>query len=431
MNNAKYNKLTIIEKTGERTKSGNLLYLCQCECGNTCTTTLAKLRSGHTKSCGCLIKDVAAKKFEKFIGVKKNRLTIIADTGNRTSDGQRMVLCQCECGEKREVVFAKFNNGDTKSCGCLALEKKMQKHSSERSAKVVATLKENNILVENTNIAVIARDTIMSTNKSGVTGVSYDKTRNRWVAQITFQGENKRLGRYIKKEDAIKARKEAEGKYFKPLIDKYSKPENKKTKIDRKKLQDYINKFPEATAKDISEHFNISLSMVYYRIRKYNLDYKKKSRNKQLDQKEFERYIKNNPDLSSKVLAEHFGVSVNAVNSHKKMLNKKVSKKVDIFILRKYIANNPDDTLEELSQRFKVNKRTMQDIIKAHNIDYKRKLASPKKLDVDELRLFIENNPDLRRKDLAERLNVSLPTIANYLKKYDLPYTPKNGRRKK
>ncbi|EPF1984022.1 AP2 domain-containing protein, partial [Listeria monocytogenes] len=129
MDNKKYNKLTIIEKTGAKTKSGNLIYLCQCDCGNTCTTTLAKLRSGHTKSCGCLINDVAAKKFEKYIGMKNNKLTIIADTEKRTKAGQRIILCQCECGNTCEVIFAKFNNGYTKSCGCLSLEKKRQKHS--------------------------------------------------------------------------------------------------------------------------------------------------------------------------------------------------------------------------------------------------------------------------------------------------------------
>lgn len=34
---------------------------------------------------------------------------------------------------------------------------------------------------------------------------------------------NSKNGRFDKKEDAIEARKEAEKKYFKPVIDKYEK----------------------------------------------------------------------------------------------------------------------------------------------------------------------------------------------------------------
>jgi hypothetical protein len=36
------------------------MYLCKCECGNTITTTANSLKSGHTKSCGCLQKERVA-----------------------------------------------------------------------------------------------------------------------------------------------------------------------------------------------------------------------------------------------------------------------------------------------------------------------------------------------------------------------------------
>jgi len=49
-------------------------------------------------------------------------------------------------------------------------------------------------------------------NKSGVTGVRYNK--NKWEANITLNGKTLYLGSFINKEDAIKTRKEAEEKYF-------------------------------------------------------------------------------------------------------------------------------------------------------------------------------------------------------------------------
>lgn len=55
-------------------------------------------------------------------------------------------------------------------------------------------------------------------NTSGVTGVSWDSQRNKWKAQIhiTCDGQQKgiHLGRFIRLNDAIEARRAAELKYF-------------------------------------------------------------------------------------------------------------------------------------------------------------------------------------------------------------------------
>ncbi len=47
-------------------------------------------------------------------------------------------------------------------------------------------------------------------NKSGVTGVSWDKSRNKWTAQISIQGKQEPLGRFYSFEDAVICRKRAE-----------------------------------------------------------------------------------------------------------------------------------------------------------------------------------------------------------------------------
>ena len=55
------------------------------------------------------------------------------------------------------------------------------------------------------------------------TGVCYSKRNKCWVAYINFKNKRINLGGYKQKEDAIKARKAAEEKYFKPVIEKYNK----------------------------------------------------------------------------------------------------------------------------------------------------------------------------------------------------------------
>lgn len=51
------------------------------------------------------------------------------------------------------------------------------------------------------------------TNTSGVKGVGWHKAANKWIAQITVNDQHIYLGLFANKEDAIKARKDAEIKY--------------------------------------------------------------------------------------------------------------------------------------------------------------------------------------------------------------------------
>lgn len=53
----------------------------------------------------------------------------------------------------------------------------------------------------------------MNTNTSGTPGVYWNKSANKWCAQINVNGVRKYLGSYSEKEDAVAARKRAEVKY--------------------------------------------------------------------------------------------------------------------------------------------------------------------------------------------------------------------------
>lgn len=55
---------------------------------------------------------------------------------------------------------------------------------------------------------------LQKNNTSGVTGVSWNKSRQKWEAHIKFQGKKINLGLYQSIDDAVKVRKEAEKKYF-------------------------------------------------------------------------------------------------------------------------------------------------------------------------------------------------------------------------
>lgn len=56
---------------------------------------------------------------------------------------------------------------------------------------------------------------LSASNTSGVKGVSWDDSRQKWRAKIVANGKIYHIGRYDKKENAIEARKLAEIKYHK------------------------------------------------------------------------------------------------------------------------------------------------------------------------------------------------------------------------
>lgn len=60
MTGRKYGRLTVISKNG-KTKDGRTTWYCSCKCGGTAVVSGKMLRSGTTKSCGCLFREMMSK----------------------------------------------------------------------------------------------------------------------------------------------------------------------------------------------------------------------------------------------------------------------------------------------------------------------------------------------------------------------------------
>lgn len=63
LTNQRFHRLLVIKPGQLKIQSKNFRiqhWICQCDCGNITEINGAKLRNGHTKSCGCLIKEKAA-----------------------------------------------------------------------------------------------------------------------------------------------------------------------------------------------------------------------------------------------------------------------------------------------------------------------------------------------------------------------------------
>ena len=130
-----------------------------------------------------------------------------------------MYLCRCECGNYIELdtnaLGRAIRTNRNISCGCY---KKKQNEIFSQLGK--ETLKEK-VLIDGTNLSRIKSDKLSKDNTSGITGVYQRKNSDFWEVSIGFKGRLIYLGKFKDKEDAIKARKQAEQKYYKPIIEKY------------------------------------------------------------------------------------------------------------------------------------------------------------------------------------------------------------------
>lgn len=67
----RFGRLTVIGRAD--TKSKDVKWLCKCDCGNECITKGIYLRTGDTRSCGCLAKEIIIKRNYKH-GKRHTRL---------------------------------------------------------------------------------------------------------------------------------------------------------------------------------------------------------------------------------------------------------------------------------------------------------------------------------------------------------------------
>ncbi len=76
----------------------------------------------HSTACkGCVLSDNS---FNAIAGKKFGRLTVISRIKEKIRYKKQRVLCQCDCGETVVVDITAVSSGNTKSCGCLSIEKK-------------------------------------------------------------------------------------------------------------------------------------------------------------------------------------------------------------------------------------------------------------------------------------------------------------------
>lgn len=123
-------------------------------------------------------------------GSKYGMLEVLKDDGGKT------VRCRCDCGNVKDVP--RRSVGRALSCGC----------------------KRDGVVAHNANMVKVYSGTraVQKRNPLGITGVSREKS-GKYRAYIGVNYKQVYLGVYNNINDAIRARKEAEEKLYKPMLE--------------------------------------------------------------------------------------------------------------------------------------------------------------------------------------------------------------------
>jgi len=106
----------VLYRTNQQNSSREAFWLCQC---TKCKTyRIIKSKTLKNYSCKCLCNyDLTNKKFGKLI--------VLYDTNKINSSNHKIWHCKCDCGNECDIDGEHLKNGNTKSCGCLKKENKI------------------------------------------------------------------------------------------------------------------------------------------------------------------------------------------------------------------------------------------------------------------------------------------------------------------
>ena len=242
----KFGRLKVIEQAEDVIdKSGRHYPMWKCICDCTAKTIVYirgdSLKGNKTQSCGCLNKEITSKMMSKKMR-KTNKYEIHDNVGIcYATNNNKKILFDTEdyyLLEQYTWMVNSDNNGyqwvrahnipkdgdmrnfTSKSIAMSRLIMLNGRKDYNNSSIHIDHINNNPCDNRKCNLRFATRSTnemnkgIRNNNTSGFTGVTWREDMQKWTAQIAVNGKVHHLGSFSLIEDAIKARKEAEEKYF-------------------------------------------------------------------------------------------------------------------------------------------------------------------------------------------------------------------------
>lgn len=241
----KFGRLTVIGIDGDSVISNistpsNWKYLCKCDCGNIRSIWKLSLVKHRSNSCGCLQKEKVA-----ITGNKNSKINTITCIDNYIYIYLENVNCYAIIDKEDYEIVKDYKWHGRKSMyttyvltNIKGTRKKLRLHNIIlpcNSLYEVDHINHNGLDNRKDNLRIVTRSQNNMNQKTPVnntsdhTGVSFNNQHKKWEAYITVNRYTYKLGMYLNKCDAVKARKEAEIKYFGEF--RYQEPDKETKKI--------------------------------------------------------------------------------------------------------------------------------------------------------------------------------------------------------
>ncbi len=226
----KFGRLTVLHQAEDHISNSGVhrsAWLCKCECGNCITIIGCNLTKANnpTQSCGCLVKEVMHTLKKKYNEYKLNLIDeygsygigYCSNTKNKFYfDMKDYDLIKRYCWYEwisnqtgyHSLSTTQPDNSQvlkmTALLGCKGYDHIDRNPLNNRRSNLRPATQADNV----------KNASIRSDNTSGIIGVGWYKPTATWQARIGINGKLIRIGFFVNKDDAIRARLNAEVKYF-------------------------------------------------------------------------------------------------------------------------------------------------------------------------------------------------------------------------
>lgn len=223
----RYNRWTVIEEAPPMIDSNGYprrMWWAKCDCGTKRIVSQASLRSGASKSCGCLKNEVAAelgrnsKKYNQYDLSNEYGIgyTFKGETFYFDKEDYDLIYPYCWMRQSNDgYIIAHNANDDGKWVLMHRLVMNLTDDSlyiDHRNHQKADNRKCNLRIVTPSLNGMNAKPSALNT--SGHRGVSFETRSGKWIANIRVNGKIKYLGKFADVEDAIAIRIQAENRYY-------------------------------------------------------------------------------------------------------------------------------------------------------------------------------------------------------------------------
>ena len=218
-----FEKLTVIKQAEDYIyPNGKHMakWLCKCECGKVKEILGSALKQEKTKSCGCL------KKYNDYILNLQDEFGLYG-IGYCSNTGKEFFFDMEDYEKIKNYCWYQSYKKRTKTTPIIRTH--IRNENNKQTTITMHVLlgyknydhidrNELNNRKYNLRLATFQQNSwnksLLKRNTSGFTGVHWNKNREKWWAQIKYNNKSKYLGTFTDKEDAIRARLQAEKEYF-------------------------------------------------------------------------------------------------------------------------------------------------------------------------------------------------------------------------